>query len=123
MRGRKPTFTVRSYSRTALRFGPYLKWPRVSKSEAARLLKISRRTVIRYAKARFISEDRKGRVRLNEIAEVLLDVPAGLSRPSANARTIPGMPDRVRYSNLCPVHKHRKLLREFLYSWASALRD
>lgn len=49
--------------------------PRLTKSEAARILGISRRTVIRYAAGRLISEDRRGRVRLREVATVLTSIP------------------------------------------------
>jgi hypothetical protein len=40
---------------------------RITKSEAARQAVVSRRTVIRYAEAGLISQDRKGRVRLSEL--------------------------------------------------------
>jgi excisionase family DNA binding protein len=44
---------------------------RFTKSEAAKRLKISRRTVIRYVKAGRITEDRRGRVRLDELGKVV----------------------------------------------------
>lgn len=43
---------------------------RVTKSAAARVAKVSRRTVIRYAEARLVSEDQRGRVFVHEVESV-----------------------------------------------------
>ena len=44
---------------------------RLTKSEAARLFGISRRSVIRYAQAGMISEDRRGRVLRSQLTKIL----------------------------------------------------
>jgi hypothetical protein len=75
---------------------------------------VSRRTVIRYAQARLVSEDMRGRVRLHEVAEVLLRVPVGIGRAGVDIRRDPNMPDRVRYSNAMPRAAHRDLLWKHL---------
>ena len=93
------------------------KIPRVTKSEAARLLKISRRTVVRYAQARLISEDRRGRVRLHEIADVLLFVPLK-PRHYRSGKVHRHFLDtnftrRVFFSNLCSRPRHLELLKKY----------
>jgi hypothetical protein len=126
-RGRRPAFVIGSKSRAAL--GTTVPWPptpvwpnpeklpRVTKSEAARLLKISRRTVIRYAQARLISEDRRGRVRLHEIADVLLFVPLK-PRHDRSGKVHRHFLDtnftrRVFFSNLCSRPRHLELLKKY----------
>ena len=79
MKRRKCSFKVGTPSRRELdasaRVVLTASSPRVSKSEAARILGINRRTVIRYAAARLISENRRGRVRVREVAVVLTKIP------------------------------------------------
>jgi len=124
-RGRRPTFVIGSKSRRAGLWTdvpwepvwPYPeKLPRVTKSEAARLLKISRRTVIRYAQARLISEDRRGRVRLHEIADVLLFVPPKPRHYRSGRVTILTIlrgTRRIFFSNLCSRANHLELLKKY----------
>jgi hypothetical protein len=88
---RKPTFRVRSKPlvellkrprETDLSRGFPFCYPstepdrrRLPKATVARQLLISRRTVIRYAQQGLITEDRKGRVRPQEVALIALCVP------------------------------------------------
>ena len=126
-RGRRPAFVIGSKSRAGL--DTSVPWevvlgspipekiPRVTKSEAARLLKISRRTVVRYAQARLISEDRRGRVRLHEIADVLLFVPLK-PRHYRSGKVHRHFLDtnftrRVFFSNLCSRPRHLELLKKY----------
>lgn len=67
--------------------------PRVTKSAAASLLGISRRTVIRHAQLGLISEDRRGRVRVGEICRVLTTVPC---IPAKTARFLHASNSRLR---------------------------
>lgn len=106
---RKPTFRIGTKSRATVSglaaASPRNAAPgrgRVTKSAAARFLGISRRTVIRYVSQRLISEDRKGRVRLFEIAEVLRVVPI--------SRGLLGSTSRCRYANTWRTFKdaHRR---------------
>lgn len=60
---------------------------RVTKSEAARALGISRRSVIRYAKGNLISEDRRGRVLISETRRAW-------SSPSSRGRRSNNRPDQ-----------------------------
>ncbi len=128
-RGRRPAFVIGSKSRAGL--GTTFRWPRnpvspypeklprVTKSEAARLLKISRRTVIRYAQARLISEDRRGRVRLHEIADVLLFVPPKSRHHRSGKVDNRDVIDRIQlnrrvfFSNLCSRDNHLELLKKY----------
>ncbi len=126
-RGRRPAFVIGSKSRaglgTRVPWEPVWPYPeklqRVTKSEAARLLKISRRTVIRYAQARLISEDRRGRVRLHEIADVLLFVPPKprhyRSGKLVNRDVVARIQinRRVFFSNLCSRANHLELLKKY----------
>jgi hypothetical protein len=87
---RKPTYRIGTKARREI--APCLSFPglpcpqpekgRIPKAKAARLLGISRRTVIRYAAEKLISQDSKGRVRLFEIADVLLYVPTKRWHPT-----------------------------------------
>jgi len=77
--------------------------------------------VIRYAQARLISEDRRGRVRLHEIADVLLFVPPK-SRHYRSGRvailtSLRGT-RRIFFSNLCSRANHLELLKKYtLVRW------
>ncbi len=59
---------------------------RISKSEAARIAGVSRRTLIRHASQGLISEDKRGRVLLSEVASALVSDSSQGARLACRAR-------------------------------------
>jgi len=101
---RKPTFRPKTKARLAVSLPDKPKREvRFSKSSVARMLKIHRRTIIRYVAAGLVTEDRKGRVRRSEVAEVLLSIPARRGGQWAL---------RGKRLNFAPTKRGTKLLRD-----------
>lgn len=80
---------------------------RITKSEAARVAGVSRRTVIRYAQAGLITSDRKGRIRVRELIAAL-GKPAGKHK---KGRRIDCRPNAFRLVKEAGTHTspHRML--------------
>lgn len=97
---RLPTFRIKTKARNSIvpdhrQLGHRAQKGRLTKSGAARILQISRRTIIRYAKDGLISEDRKGRVKLYEVADVLLHVPVKHGGPFSARQRFPLTKERI----------------------------